>query len=333
MSTEFKTLATLRLTHAYNGGIATQLETILPEETARSMRRGRMLARTLNGVLHFIYEAAETGAALAPLPGAKLRVGLRVVGPSFENVTDPASLPASGIAHWRNVGTTLNPFNPTRVVGSIFEHALGDAARPVTVSVHDGTTELWSEVVTAAQGRATVSTDLSGFDPGLLTLREAYPTSTIETGVLLHPELMRRDLLGVVDIEVDASFYTAPPAFEIAFGARAEVLAYYLVVDNHTPTELANLAVEDLGFTADGRTEIQFTRVDPPFSAGSLPTTQLGGAATSSFVLFRSSTAIARQARARRRIELHRNTDVLIQNLPQPRPDQPDANVVLHIGK
>jgi hypothetical protein len=333
MITQFRTLATVRLAHAYNRGVATQLEMVLPAETARIMRRGRMLARTLNGVLHFIYEADESGAALAPLPGATLRVGVRVLAPSFENVTDPASLPGSGIAHWRNAGSLLSPFTVTRIVGSIFEHALGDAARPVTVSVRDATTELWSEVVTAAQGRSRVSIDLSGFDPGPLTLREAYAASVLESSAFLHSELVREDLLGVLDINLASSFYTTPAAFEIAFGARAEVLRYYLVVDNHSTAELATLTVEDLGFAAESRAEIEFTRDDPPFDSGSLPTSQLGGTATSSFVLFRSNTAVPRQAFARRRIELHRNGDVLIQNLPQPRPDQPDANIVIHIGK
>ncbi len=340
MITRFRQLATLRITHAYDGGVSRDVDFAIPEETAAALRRGRMLSRVSGGVLCFLYEADAAGQPVVAAAGATLRVGLRPANPSFRNITDPAALPAAGIAYWRNrtVATDLDPMEAREPVGRVFSHALSDPARPVTVTVEDDAAHvLRSETVTAAQGRPAVSFELAGVDPGPLTVREVYPSGPPRTTrYLLHPELAREGLLGAVELAVPASFYTSPspPAFEIALAARRETLRYYLVVTNYTVADFNQLNVDDTGFAEEQRPKIHFTKVPAgAFGPGELSTSVLGGGPGAQFVLFRSAAPVARQQRARRKIQLLRHNELLVEHLPQPRAEQPDANLILHIAR
>lgn len=338
MMTRYRTLSTLRVTHAYNGGVTALVEPVIPEESAALMRRGRILAKALNGTLHLLYEGDAAGIARVALPGAKLRVGLRVVDSSFDNVTDPASLPAMGVAYWHNRTSpaALDAAVGLGLVGSVFEHTLTGPARPIILSVEDASgVTIHSEVVTAAQGRTMVSLDLAGVGPGIVTVREVHTVGPPRTtSYLLHPELGGVGVIGVVDVDLASAFYTTAPAFEIALAARGETLRYYLVVTNYNAAELASLRVVDAGFTEDARAEILFDRVpSASWGAGELPVSQLGGPAGATYVLYRSRSPVTRQQRARKRLELRRGTEVLIPHLAQPRPEQPNANIIVHMGK
>jgi hypothetical protein len=340
MMIQFRQLATLRVTHAYSGGVARDVGLAIPEETAAGLRRGRMVAKVSDGVLYLLYEADDTGQRLVSAAGVTLRVGLTLESPAFRNVTDPASLPAAGIAFWRNrtTATALDAMEPRELVGHIFSHALSRADRPVTVTVEDDSARvLRSETVTAAQGLSTVSLDLTGADPGPLTVREAYLAGPAHLqNYLLHPELARENLIGVVDLTIPESFYTSPspPAFEVAFVARSETLCYYLVVANYSDADFNRLIVNDAGFGDDGRPRIEFDKVPAgSFGPDELPTSVLGGDPSSQFVLFKSQALVTRQEPARRKIQLARNGDILIEHLPQPGAEQVDANLVIHVSK
>jgi len=151
-----------------------------------------------------------------------------------------------------------------------------------------------------------------------------------------HPEdaeLLRAGLLCLVEITVGAGFYAAPPAFVVPFAARAETLKYYVVARNYTAGEFAQLDVSDAGFGADARPQIHFDRVAPSaFTAAEIPATQLG-APDARVALFRSQQPVARRGKARTRIQLARNNDVIVSQLPQPGAAAATADLVVHLSK
>lgn len=165
---------------------------------------------------------------------------------------------------------------------------------------------------------------LRGPDPLLLDPRHAEDA-----------EILRAGLFCLVEIAVAAGFYAAPPALAVGFRARAETLKYYLVARNYTATEFGQLDVSDAGFSSDGRPEIHFERVGSSgFTSAEIPAVQLaGGDAAAKVVLFRSQQAVTRQARARKSIQLARNHDVIIAQLPQPGAAAPTADLVVHLSK
>lgn len=146
-------------------------------------------------------------------------------------------------------------------------------------------------------------------------------------------ELLAAGLFGVVEIEVGAGFYDTPPEFELAFEAREETLKYYVVARNFAPAEFDELEVSDAGFATDARPQIQFDRVAAAaFGAEDLPAALLGDT-DARVALFRSQAPVARRAKARRRIQLARNHEVIVSQLPQPGAAASTADLVIHLSK
>jgi hypothetical protein len=146
-------------------------------------------------------------------------------------------------------------------------------------------------------------------------------------------ELMRSQLYCIAEIEIDAAFYTTAPAFQIAFAARQETLKYYVVASNYSSGDFNQLGVSDAGFTADARPQIDFDRVAASaFGADDIPATMLGDA-DARITLFRSQQPVARREKGRSRIQLARNTDILVTQLPQPGAAAANANLIVHLSK
>jgi hypothetical protein len=50
-------------------------------------------------------------------------------------------------------------------------------------------------------------------------------------------------------------------------------------------------------------------------------------------LLFRSQAPVARRQRGRRKIQLNRNGEVLIEHLPQPGAERATADLIVHLSK
>ena len=165
MTTQFKTLFVVNVTHAYYGGPCKDVAFIIPADTARWLKNGKLLARELDGKLCVLFEADAAGAALKTMPGRTLRIGLRLLNPFFSNFTKvDANFPSPKLLY-RNVAAPAALDAPAKVplVGQVFSHVLSDSARPVTVTLKDDAgLALQTDEVTAALDRSTVSYDQIG---------------------------------------------------------------------------------------------------------------------------------------------------------------------------
>jgi hypothetical protein len=265
MRIQFKTLFTLAVTHAWYGGVCRDLSFALPGDAERLLRGARLIAKELDGRLHVLYEADESGAPVVSAAGRSLRIGLRLLNPLFPQFSALPIDPSAGAALYTNAA------DPTRL----------DAPQ----------------------------------------------------AVLLEPELAREGFFGMVEVRIDTGFYTAPAAFEIAFDAREETLRYYLVVKRYSAAEIDQLTVADAGFAEEGRAEIRFTRVPAgEIAPAEIPPALLAGA-EATVVLFRSQAPVARRRQGRRKIQLSRNGEVLIEHLPQPGAERATADLIVHLSK
>jgi hypothetical protein len=323
--------------HDFYGGACRDFGFVLPRETMRRLAGVKHITRVMDGMLYVSFTAGEDGSPFLPAVGTTLRIGLKPLNPDVANFTEFGFNPIAATALYRNqtaAGELDDPL-PVKLAGRLLVHPLADDDRPVTVTVRDASGQaLRSATVAGASDGPTVSFDLTGEAPGACTVVEEYPASvSTSTDYYLDPELRQEGVLGIVEIRIDDDFYTSAPAFEIAFDARRDVLKYYLVVRNYTSTELDQLAVSDVGFTEDGRPEVTFTRVPASaFTPEEIPASFLGDAGAS-VVLFKSQALVARQAKGRRKIQLVRNGDVLIEHLPQAGAGRADANLIVHVSK
>jgi hypothetical protein len=159
-------------------------------------------------------------------------------------------------------------------------------------------------------------------------------TLMLDPAVAEDAELMRAHLFALAEITTGDALYDAaePPAFKMRFEARTEQLHYYVVARGYSQNDFDQFRVSDAGFGTDSRPEILFSRVNQLTGDGVLPPSALG-ADGAMVTLFRSRDPVARQEKARRRIQLARGNQILIPQLPQPAAAAPTANLVVHLSK
>jgi hypothetical protein len=339
MTTNFKTLFVITITHAYYRERCEDVAFVIPADTIEWLKNGKLLGRELDGKLHVLYETDDdelAPTALKPVPGQTLRIGLRLINPLFSNFTKLENTFASTTFLYRNATapTALDAPAKVQLVGHVFSHPLSDGARPVTATLKNKAGAIvQTEEVTAALNRPAVSYDLSGLAPGPYLVEENYQAGTVQTSYYSDPELVQAGIFGIVEVQIDNGFYSAvaPPKFEIAFNAREETLRYYVVATNY-PT--AQLSVSDVGAIEDGRPAIIFDKI----ASGDLSDPEklsrdLLKSGSAEVVLFRSHDDVTRAEKPRKKIQLKKNGDVLITHLPQPRPENPNADLIISVSK
>ena len=336
MITAFKTLFTLAIPHDYYGGLSSDFEFIVPGATQQTARNLKLLAKPLQNTLHVLYEAAEDGTPLTSAIGSKLRFGLKLVNSNFCNFSLLNFTPGTSSMFWENKTAPgkLDPARSLSLTGDRLTHLLANAERPAQAALLDSTgNQLKVTTVAEVEKLSSVFFNLAGVPVGAISLEETYLTVPKKMTSYYHdPELQSAAVFGVAEIKIGAGFYAAPPAFEIPFAARSEVLKYYIVAGKYDDTDLAKLTVSDRGFVDEKRSEVKFDKVAASdFSKDELPAALLAPG-DSKVVLFKSTAVVARQKKARRKIQLSRNGKVLIEHLPQPAPDAANADIIVHVA-
>ena len=223
ISTQYRTLCSVRTVHNYYTGQCPCFEPVITADAAREAKRARLLFKQLNGALHVLYEADAVGAPRVVGDGLRLSVGLKLVEPAFCNITEPEAALAAGFATYdnRSNAAVFSAATPATLVGNILVHPLEQASRPLAVRVLDADGGVLAEQTVTQD--ASVSFELDDFPMGSLTVEEG---GIANAKYYRQPELQAAGALLAVDIDIDASFYTAPPSFEIAFQARSQPLNY-----------------------------------------------------------------------------------------------------------
>lgn len=339
MITRFNKLFSLEVTHDYYGGACGDVGFVVPQDVAQLMRGAGLVAKTVNGALYVFYQAAGAGAPARSVARKTVRVGLKIQSPAFANITEGFD-PGLGALHYRNAAAVGVLDAPTRVMlgGQSLSWTLARPERPVTVTLKDPAGHVVrTETVTTGSDRPVVSFDLTGIVPGALTLEEAYPNGVTHGPVATYvdPELWREGVFGVVELAIAPAFYESAPSFTVAFQARLERLRYYVVAKGFSTQDVDQLAVKDEGFGEPGHIdEVKFEKVlTTQLSPDEKSRTELLGQDGGRVLLFRSLSAVTRQQSGRRRIQLMRNTEPLIENLPQPGRDRGTADLVVHLSK
>lgn len=339
MTIRFNTLFSLEVRHDYYGGACGDVGFVVPGDVAWLMRGAGLLAKSIDGTLHVFYRAAGTGAPAPSAAGRTVRLGLLVQSPSFANITEGFD-PGAGALYYRNGAAADALDAPVRVPlgGHVFSWRLTRAARPMTVTLEDAAGRtLRTEKVTSENDRPVVSFDLTGVAPGALTIQETHAGGVTRRAMAtyLDPELWREGVFGVVEIAVAPSFYKSAPSFTIAFQSRLETLRYYVVAKGFSNGDVDQLAVKDQGFGEPGHPdEVKFEKVLPEqLSEDEKSRTELLGRDGARVLLFRSLSAVTRRQSGRKRIQLMRNSEPLIENLPQPGRDRGTADLVVHLSK
>lgn len=335
---QFSTLLTVTLSHTYYSGACRDFEFLPSADTLRQMKNVHLVSKEYDGKLCLFFEADESGSPRFPTTGTSLRFGLRLVNPFFSNFTLLNSDPGSSLQFYRNSTTAPLLLETATVIpaGPLFNHPLQKNSRPLTVACKDaGGVLLQTTAITAAEDRTSISYDLTGQTPGLYRIEETDAADTVSTDYYVDGEFYPQSLFGVVQIALDAGFYTQAAGFTINFSAKEELLKYYVVTKKYSVQELNQLSVSDAGFSEDARTQIQFTKKTDPtqWSSREQALIASSGDASAKLVLFESSSQVPRQERARKKIQLAKRGDLLITHLPQPDIQRASAEIIIQVVK
>lgn len=115
MTTQFRTLFTVNISHAYYNEGCKDFDFVFPADTAQLLRNGKLIAKVRDGVLYVLFEADKSGNVLVSIAEKTLRIGLKLLNPFFSNYTDLAF--NSSTLLYRNTGSpaVLDPPQPTTI--------------------------------------------------------------------------------------------------------------------------------------------------------------------------------------------------------------------------
>ncbi|MBD2563969.1 MULTISPECIES: hypothetical protein [Nostoc] len=328
---QFSILFTVAILHNYYSEASQgsqDFSFMIPADTAQLLRNGKLITKICDRKLYVLFEADEANAPVASIVSETLRFGLKLQNPFFANFTD-LDFDISSYTPLYSNSTNLNQLDVVKeisLVGHVFSHSLTNDTRPVMVTLKNTNNQvLQTDTINATNNRSTVTYNLTGQAPGLYSIEKSYPNNLETSLYYSNAELQQQGIFSLIEIKIDSNFYTSnTPEFAINFNPKTETLKYYLVVPKEA--EVDQLSVLDNGFTEDGRSAVIFKKE----LLAEIPV--LLSNANTSVVLFKSET-IKRQEKARRKIQLQKNGDVLIGHLPQPSAEKANAEIIIQLAK
>ena len=336
---QFRLLFTVSISHNYYSQGCKDFSFIIPADCTQLLKNGKLIAKIHEGKLHVLFAADETGQPLVLLTGKMLRIGLKLLNPFFSNFTDLGFDFNLSRPLYRNSTTpdALDAAKAITFVGNLFSYALKQTTRPITVNLKDRNGQvLQTDMI--ENDRSTVSYDFQRTNRSVgLYLIEESGSGNIETNYYFDPELQQQDIFGAIEITIADIFYSTPPEFAIVFAAKQETLKYYIIAQRYTDPDVTQLSVLDAGFAGDGRSQINFTKILPnAFTKDDIFPSLLGNGDTK-IALFKSQTAVTRQEKARKNIQLQKQknggVEELIKHLPQPGADKANADLIVQLVK
>jgi hypothetical protein len=315
--------------HPYYGQSCQDFSFVIPTDSHYLLKNGQLTTRIIDGKLYVLLTNV-TDQDLFSLAGKTLRIGLKLLNPFFSNFTDlDFDLNIFRPLYKNSINSNTLIGQPVMITGHRLVHVITSLVRPIKISLKDVQGHVFqSETITGANDRASTSYDLTGYESGLYTVEEVDTNSTKDISYYSDLELQSQGIFGFIEITVTSSFYTTPPEFIIPFVAKQEILKYYVVAQHYDSPELNKLSISDAGEA--GRSTINF--IPAVFTDDDISPSLFGNGDTK-VALFKSQTAVARQEKARQKIQLKKNGDVLIPNLPQPRVDRAKSDLIVQVSK
>lgn len=333
MSVQFKALFTVKLLHEYYGDVFKDLTLVVSEETARTLKNGKIIVKELDGVYHFFCEFLENNMPSVELSNQSLTFALKLSNPNFFNFTDISQDRAVPLYNNSSATTALDLAGNLIPTGQFLTHLISHEDRPVSLTLESTKGNIIStEIVTTAHNRDNCSFEFKNALSGAYQVKETYLSTNEVINYYYHQEIFVQPVFSLIEIKIDSDFYTSPPEFTIQFNAKKEKLNYYVIADKYSSTDFSNLQITDTGFVKDSRSEVTFERVEINNFGPEEFKADLLGKLDSKVTLFRSLNKINRQHKSRKNLQLSLNGQMLISNLPAPGQEKPQANFIIHLA-
>jgi hypothetical protein len=327
----FRPLWTVTVTHGFFGGACDALDFFVPPATERALAGAHALVRVRDGALHVLVEVNDANEPLSDLSNLRLLFGVKPREAAFDLITVPLGLPRGMAGVWDNTADANALAGPraVRISGEQLRIEPDAAERPLTLRLFDAANAQQAQTVLNVGDEAWTLPGL--YSHGEWRVEEQGAGAAASWALWVEPELVKA--WGVLALAFDAGHLPSGQTFNLAFTAASDTLRYYVVARRFGAAEFDSLSVQDAGFAAEARPAIAFSRVNPAdFNASHLAPALLDPGGSARIALFEAQSAVARRVRGPAGLELHRNGDVLIRNLPQPGAERHDAQFVVHLS-
>jgi|GEM_PF-3166545 len=302
--------------------------------------------------IFFRKSSTSSGPIAALAQGTVLSFGMSLQNPFLFNYTDDLP-PRDKVMLFTNVNTSggltstvqsdgrikLNVLE-ARMSGPIINHVI-DTNNGVTLVLRDAIGA--GTVVTAKQHSAgskgkEVAFDLTQYPAGLYILTED-DGSPRKFYYYVDAELNGRPLVGLIRIVTPNFTYDENeltdkgkrPPYKVAFTARNGTWKYYIVSRKMSAADMiSQLRVVDNGFSAsdDPHPQIVFNNPANLAAADQLKNVLAAG---ESAVLVTSQAVVSWRQRARKKIELRKNGQAIIESLPNPDTGRPEPVMLIYV--
>jgi hypothetical protein len=335
MSTEFKMLFSLSVNHEYYGGLCPDFSFLWPVDSALRLKRGRLLSKTRKGRLYCLFAADSNGAPQVELSKERLIIALKPNNPYFEYFTQTEQTD-DGIGFYSNDNTpqSLSLKASATLIDSILSHIISQVERPVSVRLKNRSGSQLGNQTIAEESQTLCRFKQDELEPGLLLVTESYPSGRQEERYYYYePGLDKTGVFALIEIALHDVLYQNAASFNIDFSAKEDTLKYYIVAKNYSDSDFSQLTISDQGFAEQSRSQITFSRVPASdFSTDEIDAGLLHDV-SDKITLFKSQTPVKRRQSAFKRIQLARNGEVLIANLPVPAQDKVRRDVIIHLAR
>lgn len=327
------TLFTLRVAHEYYGDAPCRdFDFVIAEHSRQAMKGAKLLSSVQGGRLSVSFEADDNDLPVQHIDGLELLIGLQLRNPSFEYFT--GALPEA-TPFYANTSTarTLDAPLAGSLVAYRYAPVAAATARPLTLSIARMRDALpvWQAEIGNDQAMPVIDTRL--WEAGSYEVTQQAGSATHVQPLLVAPDLAATGMWGMVRIVVTADFWapaSQPPDFHVDFAAVEETLDYYVVAPQSWTQAFDHLSISD----AAASHKLTFHKyAQTAASNDGIAPSLLGVPDRSRALLFRSIQTVARNAVPAHQLQLKRNGDTLINNLPLPSANTPAARFVVHISK
>ncbi|MEM0997104.1 MAG: hypothetical protein AAGN35_08495 [Bacteroidota bacterium] len=343
MTRTYDPLTEVILNHGYyNAGLSDDFTVAPTEETARFLKRYRLLfGPKLRGINHTwsVLQEQYDGNALLALPSSwQMRFAMTLENGNFLNFTDLPALGRNEIFFFINQNGSTDLHAGALEKMELVSHRFsweGLSGSPATVTAtHAVSGEIYTANVVTEASNQFVRIDLEGLPVGRYFLQR--DNLAAERTVYYDPELYGQRIFGIIHL-VQENPLNVSSTHGINFSARSDRWKYFVVLKgDHTDYTYAitdkSGANTPLTFADHAAVNPAYTLQDPDTNTESMLNSIFGPNSVSIFV---SSQSIPYQESTRSLLALERTKDdtttSVLANLPNPAAGKAHAAVVVNV--
>lgn len=327
MTISYRPLVTLSIQHDYyKSGISNDFGIHMTAGAEKNLQAGKMMKRIFSSSAKIFYKEVDNAPVVPITSDLTLTFFLQLQTPQLLNFTDlPARSPGQ-VFYFKNVTGTVLERSVVNLRSRLLNLAFTSASdNTVQLTILDAQGQIvFDKSITGENQKFSVQVDLRNKPEGLYTVKKNFPNDADPADELFYLD-DKLPGLGVFAIAAITINSNTEKSFTISLQKKSAAWKYFLV---DKPNSVSTYQITD--------TASQVTFTEQTIASGSdeektknLLISQSPGAVVK---LFASDSAISFSEEPRAGLELSRDLNLIIENLPNPNVSLPKPEVIVYVS-